>query len=404
MDPRNLGAQQNPLPLPNNPQSSYMQSPINKFGSNGHAAYMQQPMRQPGFHVPPRMGRNVVTVGPMTGKLQQESLGEFSTDGLLPMQNQSMGPNLNMSGDSIPGSCQRGPPLYQHQTPPLMMPNSGVRGPQIPPQQPQTMFNQMSSQIPMEMLHQQRFQPPQPPSGSRFPGMSPPGQHPAEVNMMGPMSTPEAGPMPPIGHPSPYDVGFGVKSIPGNSSVSRQLPSQQQFTSQQLNISSPIPLSQSLQQHQQQQAPIMSMRSMEIPDATRQPTRQIPVELQHQQSLQIPTGHQTLGTVPPLPPPGPATQFPVPTQGTLCSLCSRDLAGPPAPTPLSPKSPPTLLPSQYPPVQCEAGCREWFHLSCSGLTPEAFYLLKSEGPLVEWLCTPCATRTYPNIPYIRLRH
>ena len=100
--------------------------------------------------------------------------------------------------------------------------------------------------------------------------------------------------------------------------------------------------------------------------------------------------------VPPLPPPS----FPVPAQGTLCVFCSRDLTEPPAPMSAKVES----GNFQPPPVQCEAGCHGWFHLYCSGLTLEAFYLLKSEGPLVEWLCTPCANQAYPNIPYIRLRH
>lgn len=102
------------------------------------------------------------------------------------------------------------------------------------------------------------------------------------------------------------------------------------------------------------------------------------------------------------PPPGAPAQFPLPPQGTLCSHCSRDLAAPPAPLKSAISAPPSSM-SNYPPVQCDAGCREWFHLVCSGLSPEAFYLLKSEGPFVEWICSPCTARAHPNIPYIRLR-
>lgn len=71
MDPRIPVNQQNPPPVLNNPQSNYMQPQMNKFGANGHASYMQQPMRPPNFQSSPRMGRNVATVGPLTGKMHQ---------------------------------------------------------------------------------------------------------------------------------------------------------------------------------------------------------------------------------------------------------------------------------------------------------------------------------------------
>lgn len=144
---------------------------------------------------------------------------------------------------------------------------------------------------------------------------------------------------------------------------------------------------------------------LSVSDPTRQSTRQPPIGMQQQQPQVPPSlpslGQQPVGTIPPMPPSGPAPPFTMPAQGTVCLICSRDLTEPPAPP--SPM-PGKLLSCNYPPIQCEAGCRGWFHLHCSGLTPEAFYLLKAEGPLVEWLCTPCATQAYPNIPYIRLRH
>ncbi len=137
-------------------------------------------------------------------------------------------------------------------------------------------------------------------------------------------------------------------------------------------------------QHVQRHPPPMKMPQQ-------QQQQPMPPSMQQQQQPMTPQA--------PFPPPGAAAQFPMPIQGTPCALCTRDLAAPP-PVPPNSKLPPPV----YPPVQCEAGCREWFHLACSGLTPEAFYLLKAEGPLVEWLCNPCASRAHPNIPYIRLRH
>ncbi|KAL5966138.1 Protein pygopu [Taenia solium] len=405
MDPRIPVNQQNPPPILNNPQSNYMQPQMNKFGANGHASYMQQPIRPPNFQSSPRMGRNVATVGPLTGKVHQmEGVGEYPTENVMSMHNQVMGPNMNGPGDPLSGNYQRGPPIYQHPTASMMLPGPTVRAPHIPQQQ--SVYNQMPSQMSVDMLQQQRFQAPmQPPTASRFPGVSPSGQHTAEGGMMGPVPTPDAAAMPPMGHPTPYDGGFGVKPVPGTAGVLRTLPlplpPQQPFAPQQPPISSPVPMP----QHQQAQSnPVMPMRNMEVPDLTRQSTRQAPMGMQQQQQVPPslpPPGQQPVGTVPPMPPSGPAPPFTMPAQGTVCLICSRDLTEPPAPPSSMPGK---LLPCNYPPVQCEAGCRGWFHLHCSGLTPEAFYLLKAEGPLVEWLCTPCATQAYPNIPYIRLRH
>ncbi|KAL5110250.1 hypothetical protein TcWFU_004451 [Taenia crassiceps] len=405
MDPRIPVNQQNPSTILNNPQPSYMQPQMNKFGANGHASYMQQPMRPPNFQNSPRMGRNVATVGPLTGKMHQmEGMGEYPTENAMSVHNQVMGPNMNGPGDPLSSNYQRAPSMYQHPPTSMMLPGTNVRAPHVPQQQ--SVYNQMSSQMPVDMLQQQRFQAPlQPPTASRFPGVSPSGQHTAEGGIIGPVPTPDAAALPPVGHPSPYDGGFGVKPVPGAAGVLRTLPlpmpSQQPFAPQQPPISSPVPMP----QHQQPQSnPVMPMRSMEVTDPTRQSARQLPMGMQQQQQVPPsvpPHGQQPVGIAPSMPPSGPAPPFTMPAQGTVCLICSRDLTEPPAP----PSSlPGKMLSCNYPPVQCEAGCRGWFHLHCSGLTPEAFYLLKAEGPLVEWLCTPCATQAYPNIPYIRLRH
>ncbi|EUB61987.1 smad [Echinococcus granulosus] len=333
-----------------------------------------------------------------------EGMGEYSTESVMPIHNQVMGPNINAPGDPLSGSYQRGPPMYQHPTTSVMLPGPNLRAPHIPQQQ--SVYNQMPGQMPVDMLQQQRFQAPmQPPTASRFPIVSPSGQHTAEGGMMAPVPTPDATAMPPVGHSSPYDGGFGAKPVSGSAGVPRTLPppmtSQQPFAPQQPPISSPMPMS----QHQQPQPnPVIPMRSMEVTDPARQSTRQPPMGLQQHQQVPLslpPPAQQPVGTIPPMPPSGSAPPFPMPAQGTVCLLCSRDLTEPPAPpSSMSGK----VLSCNYPPVQCEAGCRGWFHLHCSGLTPEAFYLLKAEGPLVEWLCTTCATQAYPNIPYIRLRH
>lgn len=130
-----------------------------------------------------------------------------------------------------------------------------------------------------------------------------------------------------------------------------------------------------------------------------QPPMGMPQQQQHQVAPP-PTGQQSMGSMPPMVP----HSFPLPPQGTPCILCSRDLTEPPAPPSSTAATNNNNLNCLYPPIQCEAGCRGWFHLPCSGLTLDAFYLLKSESNFVEWLCTPCANQAYPNIPYIRPRN
>lgn len=123
----------------------------------------------------------------------------------------------------------------------------------------------MLNRLGFPFLFHSGFQTPmQPPTTSRFPGVSPSGQHTAEGGMMGPVPTPDAAAIPPVGHPSSYDGGFGIKPAPGAAGVLRTLPlpmpPQQSFAPQQPPISSPVPMP----QHQQPQSnPVMSMRNME---------------------------------------------------------------------------------------------------------------------------------------------
>lgn len=80
-------------------------------------------------------------------------MGEYPTENLMSMHNQIMGPNMNGPGDPLSGNYQRGPPMYQHPTTSVMLPGPNVRAPHIPQQQ--SVYNQMSSQMPVDMLQQQ---------------------------------------------------------------------------------------------------------------------------------------------------------------------------------------------------------------------------------------------------------
>ncbi|VEL40727.1 unnamed protein product [Protopolystoma xenopodis] len=142
-----------------------------------------------------------------------------------------------------------------------------------------------------------------------------------------------------------------------------------------------------------------------------------------------PSGPVSISTpvFPPPPPYPPSSLLPL---GATCPVCHRDILsmtksscsgvssklkdpsgvpGLPSPTgtstsplasaPVSPtlaaSSPLAVSPSSsrlsspIPPVQCDAGCRAWYHLACSGLTLNALCLLRAE-PLAEWLCPRCA--------------
>jgi hypothetical protein len=39
-------------------------------------------------------------------------------------------------------------------------------------------------------------------------------------------------------------------------------------------------------------------------------------------------------------------------------------------------------------IMCESGCNFWFHRTCVGLIPEAYYFLKNEI-YAEWVCDSC---------------
>ena len=71
MDPRMPLNQRNSPPISNNSHPSYMQPQMNKFGTNDQSPHTQQPLRPPNFQTSTRMGRNVATVGPLTGKIHQ---------------------------------------------------------------------------------------------------------------------------------------------------------------------------------------------------------------------------------------------------------------------------------------------------------------------------------------------
>ena len=48
-------------------------------------------------------------------------------------------------------------------------------------------------------------------------------------------------------------------------------------------------------------------------------------------------------------------------------------------------------------IQCEAGCRVWFHRHCVGLSRDAFAMLAAEKR-ARWVCDQClATRTIPLV-------
>ena len=48
-------------------------------------------------------------------------------------------------------------------------------------------------------------------------------------------------------------------------------------------------------------------------------------------------------------------------------------------------------------IQCEAGCRVWFHRLCVGLSRDAFAMLAAERR-AQWVCDQClATRTIPLV-------
>ncbi|CAL1538826.1 unnamed protein product [Lymnaea stagnalis] len=51
-------------------------------------------------------------------------------------------------------------------------------------------------------------------------------------------------------------------------------------------------------------------------------------------------------------------------------------------------------------VLCESGCNFWFHRICTGLTADAFSMLKAEI-YAEWACDRCLNTK--NIPLVKLK-
>ncbi|KAM3184667.1 hypothetical protein ACTXT7_007888 [Hymenolepis weldensis] len=386
MEPR-MPANQQPLPsMLNNPQPIYGQQQPNKFVANGHGQYMQQPLRPPNFQATNRIGRNVLPVAPINAKMHQmEGMPEYPPEGLMQINNPGMAANMNMPGDpGIPSAYQRGSQMYPYQNP-NMAPGPGIRPSHVSPQQ-QSVYNQIPGQMPMDMMPQQRFQAPMP-GGPRFPNESGMQQVPVGDPTLGGV---------------PYDnsgSGFGVKVRPIPAPL--QIPQQQQqgmFNPQQLPINSPT---MTIPSHQKPQpnAPT-GMNNMEAPETFRQQPQQT------RQSIPTSQAPPPMGLMPQQPqlssPQQPIESlgsFTIPPHGSTCVICSGDLCEPPL------QPPPNSNPNQpYPPIQCEAGCRGWYHLPCSGLTLEAFLLLKSESNFVEWLCSSCASQAAPNIPYLRPRN
>lgn len=75
----------------------------------------------------------------------------MSADGSFTLPGQNMTPGI----PNDPSVYQRGVPMYQNPFPPMMPPGPGIRGSNMPQQQP--MFNQISDQMAVEMMHQQRM-------------------------------------------------------------------------------------------------------------------------------------------------------------------------------------------------------------------------------------------------------
>lgn len=51
-------------------------------------------------------------------------------------------------------------------------------------------------------------------------------------------------------------------------------------------------------------------------------------------------------------------------------------------------------------VLCESGCNFWFHRMCTGLTQDAFFMLKKEV-YAEWVCDRCLNTK--SIPLVKLK-
>ncbi|VDO05876.1 unnamed protein product [Rodentolepis nana] len=380
MEPRMPVSQQPPPSMVGNPQPIYGQPQPNKFGANGHGQYMQQPLRPPNFQATNRVCRNVPPAASIGAKVHQmEGMSEYPPEGLMQINSPAMSTTMNLPGDpGIQSGYQRGPQLYPYQNP-NMQTGPNIRPPHVSPQQ-QPVYNQMTGQLPMDMMPQQRFQAPM--QGPRFPNDS-------EMQQV-PVGDPT------LGGASFDNSGFGLKVRPIPPPL--QIPQQQQqalFNPQPLPINSPTVSLPS----QQKSLPVTpsSMSNMETSESYRQQSRQ-PIPSSQAQPVGMMPQQPQLSS--PQQPMGSLGSFTIPPQGATCVNCSGDLCEPPlqAPSPNSNSNQP------YPPIQCEAGCRGWYHLPCSGLTLEAFLLLKAESNFVEWLCSPCASQAAPNISYLRPRN
>ncbi|XP_014779726.1 protein pygopus [Octopus bimaculoides] len=51
-------------------------------------------------------------------------------------------------------------------------------------------------------------------------------------------------------------------------------------------------------------------------------------------------------------------------------------------------------------ILCESGCNFWFHRICTGLTEDAYHLLRAEV-YAEWVCDKCLSTK--NIPLVKMK-
>uniref|UniRef100_A0A0X3NHR8 PHD-type domain-containing protein n=1 Tax=Schistocephalus solidus TaxID=70667 RepID=A0A0X3NHR8_SCHSO len=455
----------NPQQIPGHVPQSYLQPQnSSKFTKGESPSYATTPGRQGCSQTPPRVGRSVAAVVPMNAKPHPMDLPpDLGPDGynqgqMMPpghpqsMQNFQRGPigPPQLNPQNVPP-----PPYAPPPSGPAMM--GGGRG----PMQQQQPFNPLPNQMPQEVMiqqqqqqqqqqhhQQQRFPSPQQqqqqlhqtlPGGPRFqqnfqmdsmpPQMLPDPSHNDGMEFR---VNPNTGMMSPGLAPS-YD-GFGGKSAVGVPRMGVRLPAdinvgvQPQFMQSQ---SQGIPTNSTAADHPANsmgsrynlggsEAPSSAQSTMCAPSTGPGNSRvSAPTQSQPPRSTNPPSKPTTCGLRDNLPsmsmPAGPPS-FPLPVPDTLCAACRRGIlvgqekalenstaAAAAAGVDFAKMSNRQHHQEQQQqlPIQCDAGCREWFHLACSGLTSEAFFLLKGE-PLAEWLCNNCVALAYPNIPYIRL--
>ncbi|KAL7065012.1 hypothetical protein AAHC03_05403 [Spirometra sp. Aus1] len=380
--------------------------------------------------MPPDLGPDSYNQGQMMPPGHPQSMQNFQRGPIGP-------PQLNP---------QNAPPYAPASSGPVMM--GGGRGPM------QQSFN---PQVPQDMMmhHQQRFPPPPPqqqqqqqqqqqhqtlPGGPRFQqnfqmDSMPPQVLPDPIHNDGVefRVNPNTGMMSPGLAPT-YD-GFGGKPALGVPRMGVRLPTdvntgvQPQFMQPQAQgipsnsaaTDNPAGSMGSRYGLGGSEAPTSAQSTMCAPPAGPNSSRvSAPPQSQPPRSTNPPSKPTTSGlrdSLPSMSMPAAPPSFPLPVPGTLCAACRREILPGQEKTLENPAATAGGAAGvdfakmgnrqhqeqqQQLPIQCDAGCREWFHLACSGLTPEAFFLLKGE-PLAEWLCNNCAALAYPNIPYIRLR-